>query len=98
MVVAVDLMEAIEVVQKETRWSEALVASKAPEGISNSHTRAEIITVESSTSSDTRSSPASLSSSSSTSSDKDDMPLNRVYTNLNKGLSPHHQPKLIKSQ
>jgi len=81
------MVEATEVVQEQAGCSEALVASEAPEGNSNSHTATEIVTIESSTSSETRSSPASLSSSSSTSSDIDDIPLNRVYTNLNKALS-----------
>jgi len=93
----VDVMvEATEVAQEEAGCSEAPVASEASEGNSNSHTRAEIITVESSSSSESRSSPASLSSSSSTSSDTDDIPLNRVYTNLNKTLSPSSSTKTHK--
>jgi len=88
MAVAVDLMEATEVVHEEARYSEAPDASKAPEGNSNSHTLAEIITVESSS--------ASLSSSSSTSSDTDDVPLNKVYNNLNKDLSPSPSTKTSK--
>jgi len=96
MAVAVDLMEATEVVQEEAGCSEALDASEAPEGNSNSHTPAEIITVESSSSPESRSSQASLSSSSSTSSDIDDVPLNRVYTNLNKSLSPSQSTKTHK--
>jgi len=82
MAVAVDLMEATEVVQEEAGCSEAPIASEAPEGISNSHTT-EIVTIESSSSFESRSSPASLSSSSSTSSDTDDIPLNRVTINQN---------------
>jgi len=95
MAVADDMVKAIEVAQKEAGCSEAPVALEAPEGISNSHTDAEIVTIESSTSTETRSSPASLSSSSSslsTSSDTDDIPLNRVYTNLNKALFPSPSP------
>jgi len=88
MAVAVDLMEATKVIQEEVGCSEAPVVLEAPEGNSNSHTPAEIITVESSSSPEPRSSPASLSSSSSTSSDTNDIPLNRVYTNLNKSSSP----------
>ena len=81
-------MEAIEVEQEEAGCSEVHVASEAPEGNSYSHTPAEIIKVKSGSSSESRYSPASLSSSSSTSSDTDDIPLNRVYTKLNKTLSP----------
>jgi len=79
MEVADDMVKATEVAQKEAGCSEALVASEAPEGISNSHTYAEIVTIKSSKYSEPRSSPASLSSSLSTSSDTDDIPLNRVY-------------------
>jgi len=88
MAVVVDLMEATEVVHEEVGCSEASDASEALEGNSNSHTPAEIIKVESSSSPESRSSSASLSSSSSTSSDTDDVPLNKVYINLNKHLSP----------
>jgi len=90
MAMDVDLMEATEVVHEEVRCSEA------PEGNSNSHTPAEIITVESSLSPESRSSSASISSSSSTSSDIDDVPLNEVYTNLNKSLSPSPSTKIHK--
>ena len=87
-------MKATEVVQEEAGCSEA------PEGISNSHTDVEIVTIESSTCIESRSSPASLSSSSSslsTSSDTNDIPLNRVYTNLNKALSPLPSTKTSKN-
>jgi len=87
MVVVVDLMEATKVVHEEVGCSEAPDASEAPEGNSNSHTPAKIIIVESSSSPESRSSSASLSSSSSTSSETNDVPLNKVYTNLNKSLS-----------
>jgi len=87
MAVVVEWMEVTEVVQEEAGCSETLDASEAPEGNSNSHTLAEIITVESSSSPESRSSSATLSSSSSTSSDTDNVPLNKVYTNLNKSLS-----------
>jgi len=96
MAVADVMVEATEVVQEEAGCSEALVASEALEGNSNSHIAAEIVTIESSTSFETRSSPTSLSSSSSTSSDTDDIPLNRVYTNLNKALSPSPSSKTHK--
>jgi len=90
------MVEATEVVQEEARCSEAPVASEAPEGNSNSHT-AEIVTIESSSSFESRSSPASLSSSLSTSSNTNDIPLNRVYTNLNKALSPSPSTKTHKN-
>ena len=77
----------------ETRCSEA-ADSEAPEGISDSHTVAEIVEIGSSTSSDTRSN--SLSSSSSTSSDPDDIPLSKVYSTLNKYLSPSPSTKTSK--
>jgi len=92
MAVAIDLMEATEVVHEEAGCSEA------PEGNYNSHTPAEIIIVEFSSSPESRSSSASLSSSSSTSSDTDDVTLNKVYTNLNKSLSPSPSTKTHKSQ
>jgi len=94
MEVVVDLIEATEVVQEEAGCLEAPVASEAPESNSNSHTPAEIITVESSTSPETSS--KSISSSSSISSNADDIPLNRVYTNLNKTLSPSPSTKTHK--
>jgi len=90
------MVEATEVEQEKAGCSEASGASEAPEGNSNSHTPAEIITVESSSSSESRSSLASLSSFSSTSSDTDDVPLNRVYINLNKALSPSPSTKTHK--
>jgi len=96
MAVAGDMVEATEVAHVEAGFSEA-VASEAPEGNTDSlHTTTEIVNIESSTSSDTRSSPASLSSSSSTSSDMDYIPLNKVYTTLNKSLSPSPSTKTSK--
>jgi len=92
MAVADDMVEATEVVQEKVGCSE-VVALEAPQGNTDSlhttveHTTAEIVIIESSTSSDTRSNPSSLSTSSSTSFDMDDIPLNRVYTTLNKRLS-----------
>jgi len=97
MAVADDMVEATEVVQKEAGCSEA-VALEAPKGNTDSlHTTAEIVNIESNTSSDTRSSPASLSSYSSTSSDMDDIPLHIVYGNLNKSLSPSPSTKTQKN-
>jgi len=96
MAVANDLVEATEVVQEEVGCSES-VASEAPKGNTDSlQTTAEIVNIESSTSSYTRSNPASLSTSSSTSADMDDIPLNRVYTTLNKRLSPSPSTKTHK--
>jgi len=93
MAVAADMVEATEASQVEAGCSE-VVASKAPEGNTGSlHTDVEIVNIESSTSSKTRSSPASLSTSFSTSSDMDDIPLNKVYTTLNKSLSPSPSTK-----
>jgi len=56
MAVADVMVEATEVAHEEVGCSEAPVASEAPEGNSNSHTPAEIITVGSSSSSESRSS------------------------------------------
>jgi len=84
MIEADGVLKTVEDAQEEVVCSE-VVASEAPEGNTDSHIAAdEIITVESSTSSETRTSPTSLSSSSSTSSDPDDIPLCKVYTTLNK--------------
>jgi len=93
MIVVDSVLKTAEDAQEEAGCSEA-VASEAYQGNTNSHTFAEIVTIESSTSSDTRSN--SLSSSSSTSSDMDDVPLNKVYTTLNKALSPSPSTKTSK--
>jgi len=76
MVVADELVKAADEVHEEAGYSK-VDASEVHKG-NNGY---------SSTSSDSRSTPASLSTSSSTSSDMDDIPLNRVYENLNKRLS-----------
>jgi len=89
------MVEATEVAQEEAGCSKAHVASEAPVGNSNSHTPAEIITVESSTSPDTSS--KSTSSSSSIPSDPDDIPLSKVYNTLNKALSPSPSSKTHKN-
>jgi len=86
-------VEATEVAQVETGCSEA-ADSEVPEGISDSHTAAEIVEIGSSTSYDTRSN--STSSFSSTSSDPNDIPLSRVYSTLNKALSPSPSTKTSK--
>jgi len=63
MIVADGVLKTTEDAQVEAGCSEA-VASEALEGNTDSlHTTAEIVNIESSTSSDTRSSPASISSS-----------------------------------
>jgi len=86
-------MEATKVAQEEP--GSEVVALEALEGNSDSlHTTAEIVNIESSTFLDTRSN--SLSSSSSTSSDMDDVPLNKVYTTLNKALFPSPSTKTSK--
>ena len=96
MTVADDMVKAVEDVQEEAGCSEA-VALEAPKGNTDFlHTDAEIVNIEFITSSDTRSNSASLSTSSSTSSDMDDIPLDRVYTTLNKRLSPSPSTKTHK--
>jgi len=91
------ILKTAEDAQEEAVCSE-VVASEAPEGNIDSHTAAdEIILVESSTSSESRTSSASLSSYSSTSSDPDDIPLSKVYTTLNKALSPSPSTKTSKN-
>ena len=96
MIVDGGVLKTAEDAQEEVVCSKA-VSSEAPEGNTNSHIAAdEIITIDSSTSSDTRSSPTSVSSSSSTSSDMDDVPLNKVYTTLNKSLSSSPSTKTSK--
>jgi len=96
MIKAYGVLKTAKDAQEEVVCSE-VVAAEAPEGNIDSHTAAdEIITIESSTSSETMTSPASLSSSSSTSSDRDDIPLSKVYTTLNKALSPSPSTKTSK--
>jgi len=96
MIEAEGVLKTTEDAQEEAVCSE-VVASEAPEGNTDSHIAAdEIILVESSTSSETRTSSASLSSSSSTSSDPDDIPSSKVYTTLNKALSPSPPTKTSK--
>jgi len=77
-----------EAEEGNTTASEAPDSSEAPEGISETlHTDAEIVELGSNSSSDIRSNSPS-SSSSTTSSDPDDIPLNKVYSTLNKALPP----------
>jgi len=95
MEVADDLVKAIDGVQEEAGCSEADV-SEALKGNTDSLHTAEIVNIESSTSSNSRSNLTSLSTSSLTSSDMDDIPLNRVYENVNKRLSPSPSTKTHK--
>jgi len=96
MIVADGVLKTIEDAQEEAVCSK-VVALEAPEGNTDSHTLGdEIITVKSSTSFETRTSPAFLSSSSSTSSDPNDIPLSKVYTTLKKALSPSPSTKTSK--
>jgi len=78
--------------------SEAPDSPEAPEGISETlHTDGEIVELGSSSSSDIRSTSPS-SSSSTISSDLDDIPLSKVYTSLNKTLTPSPSTKTNKKQ
>jgi len=88
------VLKIVEDAQEEAVYSEAVVL-EAPKGNSNSHI-VEIVTIEYSSSFETRSSSASLSSSSSTSSDPDGIPLSKVYSTLNKSLSPSPSTKTHK--
>jgi len=85
-------VKVTEGVQKEAGCPEA------ERGNTNSLHTANIIDIESSTSLDSHSTSASLSTSTSTSLDMDDIPLNKVYENLQKHLSlsssTKHQKKL----
>jgi len=95
MVVADKLMKATKRVQEEAGCSK-VDASEANKGNTDSLHTTKIVNIESCTSSDFRSTPTSLSTSSSTSSDMDDIPLNKVYENLNKRLSPSSSTKTQK--
>jgi len=76
--------------------SEAPDSPEAPEGISETlHTNVEIVEFGSSSSSGIRSNSPS-SSSSTTSSDSDDIPLSKVYSSINKTLSPSPSTKTTK--
>jgi len=88
MVVADELLKTTDDVQEEVGCSKA-VSSEIQKGNTDSLHTADIVNIESSTSSDSK----STSTSSSTSSDMDDIPLNRVYTTLNKSLSPSSSTK-----
>jgi len=87
-----ELVDTAEEVQKEAGCSEA-GASEADKGNTDSLHTAETVNIESSTTSDFRSTSTTLSTSSSTFLDMNDIPLNKVYENLNKRLSPSSSTK-----
>ena len=87
LVVASDLLNAAEETQKEDATCSELDASEAARGNTDSHNISNVIEVESSSTS------ASHYNSVSTSSDIDNIPLNRVYANLHKSLSPSSSTK-----
>jgi len=87
-----ELVKVTEGVQKEAGCSEADVSEAEIGNIDSLHT-ANIIDIESSTTLDSLSTPASLSTSTSTSLDMDDIPLNRIYENLQNSLSPSSSTK-----
>jgi len=90
------LVTSEEAQEGNTATSEAPDSPEAPKGISETlHTDVEIFELGSSSSSDIRSNSPS-SSSSTTSSDPDDMPLSKVYSSLNKTLSPSPSTKTTK--
>jgi hypothetical protein len=92
-VVAGEMLEAIEEVQKERAAGSVADASGANQGnIVSLHT-ANIIEIDSSTTLDSHSTSVSNFS---TSSDMDDVPLNKIYATLHKGLSPSPSTKLHK--
>ena len=84
VVTGVCLNDVEESKKEKATWSEA-ATSEAPRGNADSHNISNIIDIGSSTTS------ASLSTFVTTSSDMDDIPLDRVYANLQKSLSPSYQ-------
>jgi len=86
------LVKVTEGVQKEAGCSEANASEVERGNIDSLHT-AYIIDIESSTSLDSHSTSASLSTSTSTCLDMDDIPLNKVYENLQKRLSSSSSTK-----
>jgi len=79
LVVASDLMDAAEKTQMEDATCSEAAALEATRGNSNSHNISNVIEVE--------------SSSTSTSSNIDNIPLNKVYANLHKSLTPSSSTK-----
>jgi len=87
LVVAGDLLNAVEETRKKDVTCSEVVASEVVRGNNDSHSISNVIEVESSSTS------ASHSTSVSTSSDIDNIPLNRVYANLQKSLFPSSSTK-----
>jgi len=87
LVVASDLLNTTEETRKEDVTCSKAAASEAARGNTDSHNIFNVIEVESSSTS------TSHSTSVSTSSDIDNIPLNRVYANLRKSLSPSSSTK-----
>jgi len=77
-----ELVKATKDVQREETVISEADASEATQGNTDSLHTANVIEIESSSAS------PSHSTSISTSSDIDDVPLNKIYTTMNKGLSP----------
>jgi len=89
------LVTSEEAQEGNTAALEASGSPEAPEGMSETlHTDVEIVKLGSRSSSDIRSN--SPSSSSTTSSDPDDIHLSKVYTTLNKALTPSPSTKTTK--
>jgi len=91
LVVAGDLLDTTEEVQRKEAVCLETDASEATRGNIDSHNISNVIEIESSSTS------ASHLPSVSTSSDIDSIPLSRVYANLHKSLSHHHLPNTRKS-
>ena len=88
LVVASELLSATEEAQREEATCSEAASSEATRGNPDSHNTSNlVIEIESSSTS------ASHSTSISTSSDIDNIPLNRVYANLQKYLSPSSSTK-----
>jgi len=86
------LVRSKEAKEGNAGTSEAPMSLEAPEGMADKlHTEVEIVELGSS-SFDTRSNSPS-SSSSTTSSDEDDIPLSKVYSTINKTISPSPSTK-----
>ena len=81
LVVAGDLLDAAEEVQRKEAACSEVDASEATRGNTDSHNISNVIEIESS------------STSTSTSSDIDNIPLSRVYASIHKSLSPSPSTK-----
>ena len=91
LVMAGEMLDAAEGVQKEDAACSETAASEATRGNTDSHTISNVIEIKSSSTS------ASHSTSVSTSSDINNIPLSRVYANLQKYLFPSPSTKTRKS-